>query len=378
MIGFNNNFFKEDYKVTGVKGSRVAWGLGGKFDLFEIIAGPLSIDDGCGSVFSTFAALPGSGEFHTAMVPDVVIDPIPKMVDVNDVDGDGDTDELVPDYDDFPELPGGDMVLKVPLDRRLTVEVGELPPDGSGGWLCDGVLIFAGVVVRGAGFVPLGYGAGDDDPCGLLEHDGRIDEIELPVSDVAGRLPEGSYERVVVALALSFARLMDRDDTVPMVIAGQVHFVDGFEGTLTLKPFMEPADFAFDAESRRVDISAVPEGTDYLHMLLSSDAGSWQVLHPGTTGVFDLPAEPAAGDRADGMGVVAVRLADGVGYQDLIAFDDANMGDLVMLVSEFAIVYADGDGGWDCDCAGGASRGGLWGIAALLLGLVVRRAFSKD
>ena len=121
-----------------------------------------------------------------------------------------------------------------------------------------------------------------------------------------------------------------------------------------------------------MDLLDVPTGIDYVLMLLTGEnAGSWQVLHPGTLGVFDLPDAPAAGDRADGMGLVALKLAGGVTYQDLIAFNDTNMNDLVSLVSEFVIVYAGEGGGLDISCATGASKGCLPALTIMLLGLAL-------
>ncbi len=73
--------------------------------------------------------------------------------------------------------------------------------------------------------------------------------------------------------------------------------------------------------------------------------------------LFDLDLDALFGDKI----LTHIELGDGVG-----------------LGSGVAVGWAGGDGGGDGGWAGGAARGGLWGIAAVLLGLVVRRAFSKD
>jgi len=78
---------------------------------------------------------------------------------------------------------------------------------------------------------------------------------------------------------------------------------------------------------------------------------------------------PPAGDRMDGLGMGVMKMAGGVTYSDLIAFNDNNLVDLVTLISDFVIVYAEGSGGLDISCATGTTKGGLLGLAVMLLGL---------
>ncbi len=108
-------------------------------------------------------------------------------------------------------------------------------------------------------------------------------------------------------------------------------------------------------------------------MLFSSDAGSWQILHPVPAAfphAFDLPAAPVTGDRVENVTVAAVKLADDLTCRDLLTFNDTNMNDLASLVTDFAIVHADG-GEDNVDCATGAGKGSLLGLAILLSGLLL-------
>ena len=375
VLGLNDTWFREDYQATGTEGTRVAWGLGGKLNLADLIEllGPVisggEIDIGAilGAVLPMFAG------FYTSVVPNVDISLRDKVADVNDINGDGDTSDMVPDYGNFPALPGGDMVLKVPMDQTMTVSIPNMPSDGAGGYLYDSVILLAGVLVRDAGLVPLGLTAGMDAATAEDTPDGVIDSVSLSVSDVAGRLPEGTYERVVVALALNIAKLTDSENTDPMVISGQVIFVDDFTGTMSMGALMEPAAYNFDVGTRTVTVDSLPADHDALLVLGSGDAGSWQVFHPGATGAIAMPAAPAAGDRMDGVGIGVLSFADGVTYSDLISFNDTNLVDLVTLVENFVVVYgSEGGGGLDISCATQASKGSLLGVF-LLLGLALLR-----
>jgi len=163
----------------------------------------------------------------------------------------------------------------------------------------------------------------------------------MAASDVAGRLPEGQYQRVVVALALSIASLT-AEDSAGMNLAGQVYFVEDFTGTLNLSAFMAPATVNYDPATRAVTFSGLT-GIDYLHMIFSGDGDStWQVLAPaGQTSPYTLPDAALVGtDRSAGAAVVGIKLIDGVTYQDIPAFDDQNMADLVSLVKEFVFTTA--------------------------------------
>jgi len=371
VIGLNETWFREFYQATGTPGTRVAWGLGGMLNLADLIEvlGPV-ISGGEIDIGAILASvLPMFSSFYTGLVPNVEIEPIDKVADVDDINGDGDTTDLVPDYDSFPELPGGDMKLKVPMNEQMTISVPDMPGDGAGGYLYDGVVVLAGVMVRDAGLVPLGLTAGMDAASQDDSPDGSIADVSLAASDVAGRLPEGTYQRVVVALALNIGKLTAEDNEDPLVLSGQVHFVDSFSGSLTLNTFMEPAGYSFDAGTRELTVDSVPADADALLALASGDAGTWQILHPAETGAITLPAAPPAGDRLDGLGMGVMKMAGGVTYSDLIAFNDDNLVDLVTLISDFVIVYAEGSGGLDVSCATGTTKGGLLGLAVMLLGL---------
>jgi hypothetical protein len=372
---------RENYEATGIPGTRVAWGLGGKLNLADLIeifgpvisGGDLDIGAILGAVPPLFAG------FYSGVVPNVEIDPIAEVADVNDINGDGSTEDLVPDYANFPALPRGDMVLKVPMDQITDVTIPAMPSDGAGGTLYDGVILLAGVMVVDAGLVPLGLSAGMDAASADDTPDGQIDNVALAVSDVAGRLPAGSYERVLIALALNFGKLTDPDNTDPLVISGQLHKVADFNSPLTLNTFMEPAAYTYDAGKRQVDITTLPADTSTVLMLGSGDSGSWQMFHPGGSGLVDLPAAPVHGDRSDVLGIGVLKFSDGVSYSDMIAFNDNNLVDLVRLVSDFVIVSGEA-GGLDTSCATSHGKGGLFGLfglGLLLLGLALRRRCTK-
>ncbi|MBW2699778.1 MAG: hypothetical protein JRF33_03075 [Deltaproteobacteria bacterium] len=340
ILGLNDTWFREIITSTGVPGTRVAWGLGGKLNLGELITllGPIISGGGedidIGGLLVSI--LPLFQDFYTGIKPNVDITAIAKVVDVNDINGDEDTTDLVPDYDNFPELqPDGMMGLGVPMDQSMTFNVGALPSCGDG-YCYDGIILLAGVMVKDAGLVPLGITAGMDKVDEEDTPNGQIEAMTLFLSDVAGRLPEDQVQRVVVALGLNIGGLMD-DTGGGLTIAGQVLYVDSFSGTHSLPAFMTPADVTFDAAARTATLTALPAGIDYMHMILDGAAASWQIMAPSATAgtVFDLPEDPASGSYMDALNFVAIDLADGTSFQDIPAFNGSNMDSLVELVGSF-------------------------------------------
>ncbi len=333
----NETCFKEFYSPTGVPGTRVAWGLGGKLDLNVLVDKLAPIISGGEDVdvpALIVDLLPLFSGFRSAMVPNVDVVPIDKVEDVDDIDDD-ETTTHVPDYADFPEV---DMTLKVAMDEEMILTPPLLPVG-----TYDGVLVVAGVLVRGAGLVPLGIGVGLDSTGQDDPPDGRIDDpIVVKVSSVAGRIPEDRIQRVVVAVAMNIESLA-RGEGQPLMVAGQVKLVSEFEGIHGLGGFLTPAQGTYDPATRRLEVTEVPAGIDYAQVIFAGDRDvNWHVLGEWTAGDYYLPAPPPAGDRSARAYFVGIKLNDRFGditFQDLPAFNDTNMSDLVDLVESFC--YTD-------------------------------------
>ena len=353
VLCLNQTCFKEFFTPTGIPGNRVAWGLGGKLDLADLIdkLGPV-ISGGGGDIdIGSLVAglLPLFANFYTAVVPDTEVVPRPMVADVNDIDDDPDTTE-VPDYDNFPPQ---DMTLKVGMDQTMTFNAPSIPVG-----TYDGVIIIGGIIVRGAGLVPLGLSAGLDSLTAEDTPDGVIDDpIVMNVADVAGRIPEGQFQRVVIALAMNVAGLAGTTDT-PTAIGGQVMFVDTFSGTHTLPAFMTPAKATYAPDSGVLSVVETGSGHDYFQAIFTSevDEKNWHIVGDFAAGDFTLPTDPDPQDpRNHGVSFIKIDLESG-DYQSLVEFNDANMGNLVELVANFCFLdvpqcYEDADceAGQVCD-----------------------------
>ncbi len=336
MIMYPHDGF-EEFRAVGVPEIRSAWGMATRYisaeDLVDMYSAVISSDEvDIGKLYETVISMLDSS--YTAVVPDVEIMPIPKVVDAQDIDQDGDTTELVPDYDNFLTL---NIVPRLPMQQTMTLVAPDFPEKPGGGWYYDAIFVIAGVIVRGDGMIPLGLAfvqdsqSPDDQPNGKIE-----DNIEIMASDIAGQIPEGQLDRVIVALALNTSNLSSDSEDVE-IRAGQVLHVSEFSGTHTLNDFLPPAEAAYDSGARHLEVASLPSGTDYCQAVFTgSNDEKWQVSGEWVTGGYDIPTAPASGDRSEGASLFCIKLADSIGYQDLVEFNDTSMGNLVDLISGFS------------------------------------------
>jgi hypothetical protein len=215
------------------------------------------------------------------------------------------------------------------MDQTVTFQPPALPVG-----TYDAVILIGGVVVNGAGFVPLGLTAGmdsldeEDTPDGIID-----DPIVLTIAEVAGRVPEDQVQRLVVALALNLSSLEGETSC----IAGQIIPLDQFSGTHTLAPFMLPAEASYDLLTRELTVTQLPVGMDYSQITLTGELDTfWNLLGQWSPGTYTLPSPPPEGDRSDRADFYNIVLIDGVTYQDLLEFNDVNLMNLVELVQAFS------------------------------------------
>jgi hypothetical protein len=333
----NATCFKEMFKPTGIPGNRAAWGIGGKMNLADLIdvLGPVISGGGDDIDFGGIlvALLPEFAKFYTAIKPNLEIVPIDKIIDVDDIDDDGEHGDLVPDYDAFPQH---DMTLKVKMDQVMTFNVGTMPAKPGGGYWYDGVIILGGVIAKDVGLIPLGISAGLDAETQEDSPDGQIEPISLAVADVAGRIPESQVQRVIVALSLNMAGLIGGDEGLSL--GGVVKYVDDFSGTHTLDGFMTPPTSAlYTPGSRELTVEGVPTDASIFQQVIfgGDDESNWNVVGVFGDETFTLPDAPAPGDRSDSAAFISMKLKGGLTYQDVLKFDENNMGRLVELIESF-------------------------------------------
>lgn len=150
---------KQRYFAQAAGGPRLAWGLAGEIpfsDLMGIFTDP---PDNFTSAIGDF--LPLFSRFDHAQQPQV-FQALPRVLDVNDINNNGDTSEWLPDYENFPEI---DLMPSVRQQLSTHIHISSLPE--LGGEQSEVAVLLGGVRLEDVGLVPLGISgttATDEDP----------------------------------------------------------------------------------------------------------------------------------------------------------------------------------------------------------------------
>lgn len=267
---------KDDFAVVSHPGLRLGWSFAGRIDLQALfgLAGGGGGGFDVGTVLATL--LPFFERFeHGLRVAENLV-ALPRRPDANDVDGDGDTAELVPDYGRFPVL---NMEPEQAQRLRLQVDVPALPGGGEG---TPVALLFAGAELTEVGFVPLGLGSATEAgpvPMRLAAPYAGLEAGDPVVLAVAARFGGGAV------LPASLSAVVSRHPgRLPEAVA--------------LDDFLPPPDgVEWDPALRRLTAGAVDAATVH-RAVFRGAAGRWTVYFPeGAAPAVSLPFPPEG--RAD-------------------------------------------------------------------------------
>ena len=179
---------KQRYYVQSAGGARLAWGLAGQVPASDLIGLFSSPPENVNAAIGTL--LPLFSRFDHDQQP-MVLESLPRALDLTDINGNGDTSEWLPDYNNFPEE---DLVPSVRQRLSTAVEISNFPQLGNEA--ASLAVLVGGVQLEGPGFVPMGISATSDD-----DGDGRPDARTLFMAPPYGATVGGRY--ALLALAFS-------------------------------------------------------------------------------------------------------------------------------------------------------------------------------
>lgn len=302
---------KTGYNVTSTAGFRLGWAFAGRIQfntLLQLFNGGGGGGFSVGQVLAT--VLPFFDTFqHDIRVAERLV-ALPRLPDQDDVDGDGDVAELVPDYDRFPVLnmkPGQNQSL------RLSVEVPELSGDNTV------ALLFAGVELEEVGFVPLGLSSATE--AGVLA---------MRMAPPYAGLEAG--EAVLVSLSTEFGG--GGGGLLPQDISARFQRYPGrIPADVVIPPFMPlPVALEWDPALRSLTAGAV-EGASLHRAVFSGGNGRWVVYFAGGTAPeLTIPFPPEGSidlAAASTARVEAIELRDDLSLDTLVG--EGGAGDLTDL-----------------------------------------------
>ena len=148
---------RDGFMASGLPGKGTLWGLGGYAklnDILSLVMGAIGDEIDIPAILG--AVVPLFEQFWHAIVPGYDLPALPKVADTGDINGNGDFDELVPDYAQWEDI-GKDLKLNQALTQNANLNYGDLPPypDVDSG-CADAVVSLIGAMQSGVGFIPLG------------------------------------------------------------------------------------------------------------------------------------------------------------------------------------------------------------------------------
>jgi hypothetical protein len=276
---------KRNYYVSSPGGARLGWGLAGKIPVTELIS--IFQGGGIDSVGEALAVLlPLFNRFDHGVRP-MQLTPRPRVTDVNDVDGDGNTMEQVPDYDNFP-----DETLRPSVRQQLITDIGvsNFPTLSDGP--AEVAIIVGGTQLDSTGFVPLGISATNDE-----DGDGRPDVRRLTMAPPYGSLVGGRFALLSIAFRADGFGGSNNGVEFPDEFSVALWNGQTLPTSIQLGTFPSSATVFEDPMARSLTVDS-PAGPLYRARFVGTDR-SWDVWAPGPAGVmgqfnhnFSVPTPP--------------------------------------------------------------------------------------
>ena len=262
---------KRTYYANTPGGVRLGWGLAGRVPIAELIG--LFQGGGFEDIGDIITLLlPLFNRFDHALKP-MTLTEAPRIQDLADIDGDGDTTELVPDY---PSFPTHDLRPSVRQQLVTAVDVSNLPLLSDGP--AEAAILVGGAVLDSTGFVPLGISATADD-----DGDGRPDIRRLTLAPPHGAIAGSRFALLSIAF---------RTDSLGGPNGTSFEFPDEFSAalwngqslpsTVKLGTFPSTAITSLDSRQRAIDIQA--DAGPLFRVRMVGQRRSWDVWSVGQTG----------------------------------------------------------------------------------------------
>jgi hypothetical protein len=265
VLGFDLNV-KKTYYATGPGGPRLAWGLAGEVpgtDLIEIF------QDG-GQSNPLAVLLPLFNRFDHAAKP-MVFNEMPRVSDSMDVDGDGDTMEMVPNYNGLPKV---DLRPSVRQNLVTEVSVSNFPKLNGGD--AEFAVLLGGNLMKSAGLVPLGISATTDE-----DGDGFPDVRNLSMAPSHGAITGGRY--AVMALAFRTDGLDPQSGLeLPDDFSAALWTKQSLPKKVGLGTFPNATTGTVDVQNRTVDIDA--DAGPLYRLQFVGQKRTWEVWTAGPMG----------------------------------------------------------------------------------------------
>ena len=276
----------QGFLATGTPGERILWSFGGYLPLSDIIS---IVTDNMDHPYRLDFFAPFLDTFYSGLRPGLTVQTVPRVIDADDLDNNGDTEEMVCDIGRFQDM-GSIPSLNQPLNGHALLTLPPLPENAGLGALPGAAMImFADA--RGQGMAPLGIALACDENekgvlDGLMGDAGTVDvHYGLQHSGVTG------YDYVFVAMAFDLEDSFRGKAMNFRRTSVQTRRFTGAPTDIPLEALLPIGPQTYNPAGH--SFTALPPGAATLqHFSLHNDEGDrWDVWAPADTGGV-LPALP--------------------------------------------------------------------------------------
>lgn len=326
-FGFNADI-KTTYYAQSAGGPRIAWGLAGLLPFAELL--DFFTGDGFDGDQILAQLLPLFNRFDHAAFPSVFVE-LPRVVDTADIDRDGDTAELLPDYLAFPEI---DMTPSVRQNLVTDVGISNFPVLSTG--QTGLAILVGGVVLPSPGFVPTGISATADD-----DNDGRPDLQRLSIAPSYGPLVGGRYAIVALTFGGGGGAGGPGGFELPEEFSVALWSGQSYPTSLSLGTFPDGSQTFVTDANRSVSVSASAGPLFRVRMVgVDRSWDVWSLGPPGFMGQFnnqiDVPAAPANGSDLFANGTIFVdAIQTNVNIDDLVSSSGVGLKNTGLVTSAY-------------------------------------------
>ena len=287
VFGFQLDI-KQTYYANTNGGANLSWGLAGKvpaqrlIDLFQNGGGQ-------GDVLSTL--LPLFNRFDHAIRP-LNLQARPRVSDSQDIDGDGDTSEQVPDYDSFPMV---DLRPSVQQNLVTSVDVSNFPQMSGGA--AELAVLVGGTFLDSPGLVPLGISATSDE-----DGDGKPDARRLSVAPPHSSATGGRFVVMALAFLPEDVGFGGAGVELPDEFSASLWNGQRLASSISLGTFPDVSTGSVDNNNRQISVQA-DAGPLYRAQLVGQER-TWEVWSLGSGGqagsfTHTISVPSVAGGRSD-------------------------------------------------------------------------------
>ena len=334
VLVLGQDIIQEKYKVTTPGGNIAFWGIGSKMSMSEFlrIIQQVMGEDGLdmGALIRELA--PYLGSFYHALKTNNETSLCNKIVDANDSNGNGETTDLIPDYNNNSCFPEINLNLTKELSLHSTVRNPKLVKLGNE--YTDTAIAILGYTIEGNGFVPVGLTIGSDKKNKDDIPDQEVDNTILNYTPRYNGMEGGKASLVLLAMKLGKDEEKKAKEEKKIRLSGLIRHYDenvpmimDFGNTELLKTTDDAS-----LNGNIISFSNIQQANIY-RIKIKSQTGKIMIIYSKENNI----KIPDIENFGEIKFILIQAVTSSLDLNDIIKFNDANLNKFTDYVTAFSV-----------------------------------------